>query len=175
MKKALALLIVLAVAAHAEVGETAPNFTLKSAVGKEVSLSDFQGKVVVLEWTNPGVRSSKSTTARTTCRSSRKMRPPKGCLALDLFLRPASRATCPRMSRQTHASNGSSATAYCSMRTQSRPDLRSQAHPGNVCHQQGRLLVYHGPSMTKRLRPPDIAGAKNYVTAALDEVLQASP
>ena len=40
--------------AHAKVGEAAPAFTLKDTSGKDVSLSDFAGKVVVLEWMNPG-------------------------------------------------------------------------------------------------------------------------
>ncbi len=38
----------------AKVGETAPNFTLKDASGKEHSLADYKGKVVVLEWMNEG-------------------------------------------------------------------------------------------------------------------------
>jgi len=38
----------------ASVGAAAPNFTLKDAAGKDVSLADFKGKVVVLEWMNPG-------------------------------------------------------------------------------------------------------------------------
>ncbi len=36
------------------VGEAAPDFTLKDASGKTVKLSDYKGKHVVLEWTNPG-------------------------------------------------------------------------------------------------------------------------
>lgn len=40
--------------AHAKVGEAAPAFTLKDTAGKDVSLSDYAGKVVVLEWMNPG-------------------------------------------------------------------------------------------------------------------------
>jgi len=32
--------------------QTAPDFTLVSAEGEQVSLSDFRGRVVVLEWTN---------------------------------------------------------------------------------------------------------------------------
>ena len=38
----------------AAVGEQAPDFTLKGVDGKEVSLSSFKGKTVVLEWFNPG-------------------------------------------------------------------------------------------------------------------------
>ena len=40
--------------AAATVGQAAPDFTLKDATGKTVKLSDFKGKHVVLEWTNPG-------------------------------------------------------------------------------------------------------------------------
>jgi peroxiredoxin len=38
----------------AEVGKPAPAFTLKSLDGKEVKLSDYKDKIVVLEWFNPG-------------------------------------------------------------------------------------------------------------------------
>ena len=36
----------------AAVGAPAPDFTLEDQNGKEISLSDFEGKVVVLEWIN---------------------------------------------------------------------------------------------------------------------------
>ncbi len=62
---ALALLAPLAAAAlalvaraepdpAAKVGAAAPEFKLKDATGKERSLSEFKGKVVVLEWLNHG-------------------------------------------------------------------------------------------------------------------------
>jgi peroxiredoxin len=38
---------------HAEVGKLAPDFTLADLDGKNVSLHDFAGKTVVLEWFNP--------------------------------------------------------------------------------------------------------------------------
>ncbi len=38
----------------ATVGQTAPNFTTKDVDGKTVSLADYKGKTVVLEWVNPG-------------------------------------------------------------------------------------------------------------------------
>lgn len=37
-----------------DTGKTAPPFELKSVTGKIVSLSDFKGKIVVLEWLNHG-------------------------------------------------------------------------------------------------------------------------
>lgn len=36
-----------------EIGKAAPGFTLTDLEGKARSLSDFAGKIVVLEWTNP--------------------------------------------------------------------------------------------------------------------------
>jgi AhpC/TSA family len=38
----------------ATVGQAAPNFSAKDTSGKSVSLADFKGKTVVLEWVNPG-------------------------------------------------------------------------------------------------------------------------
>ena len=56
---ALALLTVVAFAApvaaqtdQADIGEPAPDFTLEAADGETHSLSDFEGKYVVLEWLN---------------------------------------------------------------------------------------------------------------------------
>ena len=40
--------------ATAQVGQPAPDFTLTDLEGKEVKLSSFKGKTVVLEWFNPG-------------------------------------------------------------------------------------------------------------------------
>ncbi|MBR9813845.1 thioredoxin family protein [bacterium] len=41
-----------AASAKATIGQAAPGFTLTSAEGKEVSLADYSGKTVILEWTN---------------------------------------------------------------------------------------------------------------------------
>ena len=38
----------------AELGKPAPEFELKGMDGKAVKLSDYKGKIVVLEWFNPG-------------------------------------------------------------------------------------------------------------------------
>ena len=49
----LACLAAVASFAAAEVGKAAPDFTGKPLDGKTVSLADFKGKTVVLEWYNP--------------------------------------------------------------------------------------------------------------------------
>ncbi|MGL6042543.1 MAG: thioredoxin family protein [Sandaracinobacteroides sp.] len=56
MKHVLAAAVIaLAMPAHstAVVGQAAPAFTATDSNGKAVSLADFRGKPVVLEWTNP--------------------------------------------------------------------------------------------------------------------------
>ena len=50
----LACLATLASYAAPEIGKPAPDFTAKDKDGKTVSLADFKGKTVVLEWYNPG-------------------------------------------------------------------------------------------------------------------------
>ena len=60
MRKLLAPIALLALSvgtvAQAKVapGNPAPDFTLPSASGETISLSDFSGKTVILEWTNHG-------------------------------------------------------------------------------------------------------------------------
>jgi peroxiredoxin len=49
----LALAALPALAAGGTVGAPAPAFTLKGLDGKNHSLADYKGKVVVLEWINP--------------------------------------------------------------------------------------------------------------------------
>ncbi|MEK7710606.1 MAG: redoxin domain-containing protein [Planctomycetota bacterium] len=59
-----------AAATVAAIGKPAPDFTLKSAEGKDVKLADYKGKIVVLEWSNAGcpfcVRHAKNKTAEKT-------------------------------------------------------------------------------------------------------------
>ena len=57
MKTVLLSTLLLAAApafAAATVGQPAPAFSATDTSGKPVSLADFKGKHVVLEWTNPG-------------------------------------------------------------------------------------------------------------------------
>ena len=59
MKQMLSVFTAIAVvavpaSAAPVVGKPAPNFKAADANGKPVTLSDFRGKTVVLEWNNPG-------------------------------------------------------------------------------------------------------------------------
>ncbi len=68
MRKTLAGIVMIALAlafgalsvaraeskSEAEIGKPAPAFSLQDQTGKTVNLSDFKGKIVVLEWFNQG-------------------------------------------------------------------------------------------------------------------------
>lgn len=57
MKKILLSLVFacsLTLSAAVDNGDKAPGFTLQDVDGKSISLSDYPGKTVVLEWINPG-------------------------------------------------------------------------------------------------------------------------
>ncbi len=50
----VALLAAGSAAAQASIGQPAPAFALTDTQGRAVKLGDFKGKLVVLEWVNPG-------------------------------------------------------------------------------------------------------------------------
>jgi len=50
----LAAVPLAALATSAEVGQPAPDFTLTDLDGRPVRLADLKGRIVVLEWFNPG-------------------------------------------------------------------------------------------------------------------------
>jgi hypothetical protein len=49
-----ALIAIPAAAATPPIGTAAPAFTLPDSNGKPVSLANYRGKIVVIEWNNPG-------------------------------------------------------------------------------------------------------------------------
>ncbi len=50
----IAVLSFAAFAGSPEIGKPAPDFKAVDVAGKTVTLSEYKGKIVVLEWTNPG-------------------------------------------------------------------------------------------------------------------------
>ncbi|MCX6969849.1 MAG: thioredoxin family protein [Verrucomicrobia bacterium] len=179
MKKALALLIVLVSAVYAEVGEPAQNFTLKSAAGKEVSLSDFKGKVVVLEWTNPGCPFVKKHYGSGNMQKLQKDATAKGVVWLSICSSaPGKQGNMSAGdAAKASAENGSAATAYLLDEDGKVGQLYgAKRTPEMYVINKDGTLVYHGAIDDKKTPDPaDIAGAKNYVAAALDDVLAGKP
>lgn len=179
MKNVLALLLALATVAYAEVGDPAPDFTLTSSTGKPVSLSDYKGKVVVLEWTNSGCPFVHKHYDSGNMQKLQKDAASKGVVWLSIcssapgkqgYLTAEEAAMVVTESGAAPAAylldpDGKVGQLYGAKRT---PELY-------VINKDGKL-VYHGAIDDKKSPDPaDIPGAKNFVTAALDEALAGKP
>lgn len=68
--------------AKAEVGKPAPDFELKDTEGTPVKLSSFKGKVVVLEWWNPGCPFVKAAHTKGSLKTAAKDASKKGVVWL---------------------------------------------------------------------------------------------
>ena len=181
MKKSLLLLLALATWVHAdaEIGKPAPAFTLPTCESKSVSLSDFKGKVVVLEWTNyscPFVvkhygsgnmqklqtdAAAKGVVWLAICSSAPKQQGhATPADALKACTERKSAATAYLIDE-----SGATGRAYGAKRT---PEMY-------VINADG-ILVYKGAIDDKKsVDPADIATAKNLVAAAIDETLAGKP
>ncbi len=69
---------------HAEVGKAAPEFALKDLDGKEVRLSSFKGKTVVLEWFNPGCPFVKAAHTKGSLKDAAKRQMKNGVVWLGI-------------------------------------------------------------------------------------------
>ena len=70
-------------AAAVAVGDTAPSFTLQSVLGETVSLNDYAGRVVVLEWINPNCPFSRRHAREKTMINLTKKYPRVAWLAIN--------------------------------------------------------------------------------------------
>ena len=71
-------------AEHADVGKQAPDFALKDLDGKEVRLSSFKGKTVVLEWFNPGCPFVKAAHTKGSLKDAAKRQTKNGVVWLAI-------------------------------------------------------------------------------------------
>ena len=181
MKKALFILFATMAIANAEVsiGQPAPDFTLTDCSGKKVSLSDYKGKVVVLEWVNHGCPFVAKHYGSGNMQKLQADAAAKGVVWLSIC------SSAP--GKQGHMTGGdaskkcaetqSAATAYLLDESgEVGKTYNAKVTPEMVVIDANGVLVYQGAIDDKKsTNPGDIAGAKNYVAAALDEVLAGKP
>ena len=165
--------------AGAAMSAAAPEFALTDTAGRTVKLSDYGGKYVVLEWTNPecpfvrkhydsgnmqglqkewGARNVVWLAINSTSQTSHEYRTPRQMGEWMQAKDAAPRATLV---------DGTSTTgrAYAAKTT---PHMFVVGPDGNV--------IYNGAIDDRRSsNPADAKTAKNYVRAALDEALAGKP
>ena len=179
MKQMLAAFTALAViaapaSAAAVVGKPAPNFKAADVNGKAVSLSDFRGKTVVLEWNNPECPFVKKHYG------SGNMQKAQAAAARDGVVWLTINSGAP--GKQGHVS-GAQAKALLA-KAGARPTaylLDPQGVVGKaygakttphmyIVNKAGTLVYAGGIDDKPTPRPADINGARNHVLAALSEL-----
>lgn len=176
---AAALLAAAGVWAEARVGQPAPEFRLPDTAGKPVTLSDFKGRTVVLEWNNPNCPFVKKHygSGNLQALQARYVGPELAWLAVNStaaghedYVGPAELAAWAK-GQKAHA------TAYL-MDTQGEVARAygARATPQMVVIDPRGVVIYNGAIDDKRsTNPADVAGAKNYVAAAIDEARAGKP
>lgn len=165
--------------ASPEIGKPAPDFTLKDCTGKEHRLSDFQGKTVVLEWVNHGCPFVIKHYSAGNMQKLQADATSRGVVWLSIC------SSAPGQQGHMSAEEavkkceevGSKATAYLLDEDGKVGRLYGAKRTPEmfVVNAEG-ILVYKGAIDDKpSAKSEDIAGAKNFVAAALDEVLAGKP
>ena len=181
MKKALFILFATMAIANAEVsiGQPAPDFTLTDCSGKKVSLSDFKGKVVVLEWVNHNCPFVAKHYGSGNMQKLQADATAKGVVWLSISSSAPGKPgyASPADASKKCTETQSAATAYLLDETgEVGKTYGAKVTPEMYVIDANGVLVYHGAIDDKKsTNPGDIAGAKNYVAAALDEVLAGKP
>lgn len=165
--------------AAAQVGKPAPNFTGTDSNGKAVKLSDFKGKVVVLEWTNhdcPFVRKHYDTS---NMQKLQQQATSKGVIWLSVISSAPGKqgAVSPAKANELTTSRKASPTAVILDPKGTIGQLygaRTTPHI-YIIDKQG-ILQYNGaldsiPSADKA----DVPKATNYVSSALTNILAGRP
>jgi peroxiredoxin len=162
-----------AIAAPA-VGSQAPNFQLADANGKAVTLGQFKGKVVVLEWNNPGCPYVKKHYESGNMQKAQAAARRDGVVWLTI------NSGAP--GKQGHM-NGAQASAFVAAQ-KAQPAAYLLDHKGvvgkvygavttphmYVVDKAGKLVYAGGIDDKATASPADIAGARNHVLAALSEL-----
>ena len=162
-----------------KVGAPAPNFTATDSNGKPVSLGDFKGKTVVLEWTNDGCPFVKKHYGGQAMQGLQKKWTDKGVVWLSVISSPPGEqgyADGPTANKLT-AERGAAPTAVL---LDPKGDLGrtfwAQVTPHMYVIKADGTLAYMGGIDDKpSTRLEDLKTAKNFVDAALTEVTEGKP
>ena len=177
MKNILFLLLASVAFLQAQVdpGKAAPNFTLPNANGKTTSLSDFQGKVVVLEWTNFGCPFVKKHYGSGNMQKVQAEAAGKGVVWISICSSAPGKQGYLPVADVTKACTeaGSKAAAYLVDEDGQVGRLYgAKTTPDMFVINPAGLVVYHGAIDDKKsANPADVESAKNYVSAAIAETL----
>lgn len=160
-------------------GASAPDFTLTDTTGFEHSLSDFEGKFVVLEWTNHRCPFVVKHYSRGDMQNLQKEMTDGGVVWLQVISSAEGKQgyLTPEEAETMRAEQGVHSTAMLldtSGEVGRAYDARTTPHM-YLIDPEG-ILVYQGAiDSIQSTRQSDIAKATNYVKAAYQSVLAGQP
>jgi peroxiredoxin len=161
--------------ASATVGQPAPAFTATDTSGKTVSLADFKGKHVVLEWVNPGCPYVVKHYSSANMQGTQKDATAKGVVWLSVNSTAAEHGDykAPAAMAQWMQSQKAAATATlmdADGKVGRAYGARTTPHM-YIVDPKG-TLVYAGAIDSKPTsNPADVTSATNHVKVALSEAL----
>ncbi len=164
-----------AAASAANVGQAAPAFELSDATGKPVKLSDFKGKFVVLEWTNPSCPFVVKHYGSQNMQSLQKEASAKDVvwLSISSTARSHSEYLAPAALAQRYKEWGSTPSAMLmddDGAVGRAYGARTTPHM-YVIDPMGTLVYAGGIDDKRSANPADVKTATNFVRAALGEAM----
>ena len=172
---AVASLTPLGAAAQAVIGQPAPAFSAVDANGKTVSLADFKGKHVVLEWVNPGCPYVQKHYNSGNMPATQKAAIDKGVtwLAVSSTAKDAGDYRAPKdLVGWIQGKGGAPSATLMDDSGKIGRAYGARTTPHMYLIDPRGLLLYAGAIDSKATsNPADIATATNYVNQAVGEVL----
>ncbi len=175
----LSAVLVAGVRAEVTTGATAPDFTLTDTSGASHKLSDFKGKTVVLEWVNHGCPFVVKHYSKGNMQGLQADYTGKGVVWLSICSSAEGKQGYNTAEgwQKLNTEKGGKATAILLDPEGTVGKLYgAKTTPHMYVINAEGTLVYQGAIDDKpSTDSDDIPGAKNYVKAALDEVLAGKP
>jgi peroxiredoxin len=165
--------------AAATVGQPAPAFTVADTNGKPVSLADFKGKHVVLEWVNPGCPFVVKHYGSSNMQGTQKDATAKGVVWLTVSSTAPDASDYKKPADLAKWMQGQKAAATATLMDDDGKlgkayGARTTPHM-YIVDPAGTLVYAGGIDDKPSSNAADIPNSKNYVKAALAETLAGKP
>jgi AhpC/TSA family len=179
MFSALALAAAPAFASPAVVGQPAPAFSVVDASGKTVSLADYKGKTVVLEWVNPGCPYVRKHYDSANMQATQKGAAGQGVVWLAVNSTATGHYDYKKPAEMTAWMAGQKAAAAHTLmdsdgKVGKAYSARTTPHM-YIVDAKGALVYAGGIDDKPSSNPADVKTAKNYVNAALADMAAGKP
>jgi len=165
--------------AAATPGQPAPAFSVADSNGKTVSLADFKGKYVVLEWNNPScpfvMKHYNSQNMQNLQKSQANDK--VVWLAINSTNSGHSEYLAPdKLAAWFKQQNAAPTAILMDSKSQVARAFDAKATPQMIVIDPTGKVIYNGAIDDKRsANPADVKGARNYVVAALSDALGGKP